>query len=920
MTTIVKGQVQLDAYFQSNDASQHLLYIIDKSRDLGALSQLANELPDLGSFQLVSLTPSADHDLTYLLRRAARRLLQGPDAFPLFLFATPEGLPYYSVAAPANRDVGHEIGLETHLKKVRETIEQTPHELQDRATSLSHALRVPSVSAGPLGGQLVERALKSWTSTQATPAQCLAMVRISKHYPEFQTDAVKLWTEAWQQSQSNSGITEEALTLLTEVPTGTDVDLGSHLSKIETELNEITSSGQLCYHPRTIQLCLALSQHQSSVELRRQTIQALWNSMPASLEQWRLDALSNFITASEYLDAQHVAQLTTELCRRTNFESSSSRDNGPLAAFTESYQEGWDGPTPDLFANACFGLVALCPESRSQLISLLETHADNLNAEPKFYPTLLSTFVALFAKPDLPLKHLTTRSPIRGKADYAAQAHQLEEAGLNARPWPGTGLVSAPLAMGTLRLSRSNGAKLLQEAWDCGVRVFDMGANFAGGHAEKLIGNLLQQAYRRNQNARQEATLISRVGLVPASLKAQWNQLKDQPNFDKSSVSHQGSTLCLAPEWLDMGLSNSLSDLGVECIDIALVAQPELFLLEARERNAKYRDLLDRELEALLVPAFEFLEKQCDAGRIQFYGVASGTLGLHGDSIEHLSPDLIQRAANAAGGAKHRCRVLQAPLNLLETGILDWQNAAAKSADPVSAAEFILQNDMTLLTHRPLNAAQGSKLHRFAPLPANTTALDFKEAIKTLKQVEETLRDAFNLPIRLGDNEISLAELFRFADELEEAVPELGGIAEWEHLNQTMISPRMQRLLQFMDQLPDPEEAKAFAVIRPTWLESYQACLDATFHQMREKTLQIHQTFEEAYAPLVAHEFKDHPANAALSLLVEVPLVPCVVSGPTDLSDLGAWSVLMGRSQSPDAIQRMLQFGERVHELVKQAV
>ena len=327
------------------------------------------------------------------------------------------------------------------------------------------------------------------------------------------------------------------------------------------------------------------------------------------------------------------------------------------------------------------------------------------------------------------------------------------------------------------------------------MRVFDVGAHFGEGSSEEHLGQLIHEVSKQNTQAREELVIIGRAGIVSPNLRAEWERVKSIPNYDQASITYQGSTLCLTPEWLEYSLFESRHKLGVDCIDVVLLTQPELFLLDARDRNARYRDILDQEIETLLIKAFTQLEEEYRKGHIQYYGVVSATLGHPGDSIEHLSPALILRAAQKAGGKNHRCRVLQGPLNFLETGLLDWQNASTKEEDPISVAEYLSQENMTLLTHRPLNASQGSKLHRFESVPSSSPSEDFETALGNLKEVEATLRDSFNLPIRLGSEEISLADLFHFADELEEAVPELGGIAEWEHLNKTMITPRMKRLL-----------------------------------------------------------------------------------------------------------------------------
>ena len=616
------------------------------------------------------------------------------------------------------------------------------------------------------------------------------------------------------------------------------------------------------------------------------------------------------------LTEEIIERSTNEFLERSNLKRSIISAPTPVSALEESYQEAWDGAETNAFVQACYQLAASRAEHRDELVELLELHATNLTAEPQFYPSLLSLFVRLLGQSDIAIDQITSRKPLPGKAVKESQLAQIESISLRPCPWPGTDLVSAPLGMGTLRLPSTGGLELLREAWDIGVRVFDVGAHFGEGSAEEHLGQLIHEVSKQNTQAREELVIIGRAGIVSPNLRAEWERVKSTPNYDQASITYQGSTLCLTPEWLEYSLFESRHKLGVDCIDVVLLTQPELFLLDARDRNARYRDILDQEIETLLIKAFTQLERSIVKGHIQYYGVVSATLGHPGDSIEHLSPALILRAAQKAGGKSHRCRVLQGPLKFLETGLLDWQNASTKEEDPISVAEYLSQENMTLLTHRPLNASQGSKLHRFESVPSSSPSEDFETALGNLKEVEATLRDSFNLPIRLGSEEISLADLFHFADDLEEAVPELGGIAEWEHLNKTMITPRMKRLLQFMDQLPDPEEADAFAVLRPTWLECYNACLDATFERMRDKTLKIQDIFQQAYEPLVHADFVEHPSDAALSLLTQIPLTAMTIAGPTKPGDLKSWPRLMRQEPEADAVERLLMFGERVQSLM----
>src|SRR5262249_52096817 len=115
------------------------------------------------------------------------------------------------------------------------------------------------------------------------------------------------------------------------------------------------------------------------------------------------------------------------------------------------------------------------------------------------------------------------------------------------------------------------------------------------------------------------------------------------------------SSHCMTPAYLDDQLSQSLSNLGLETIDIYYIHNPETQL------EVLSGDEFVRRIRA----AFEFLERAASEGRIQFYGTATwngyrqepgsrGYLALAG---------LAQVAADIAGEG-HRFRAIQLPHNL----------------------------------------------------------------------------------------------------------------------------------------------------------------------------------------------------------------------------------------------------------------
>ena len=200
-----------------------------------------------------------DFDTVYNLRRAARRLLQGPDAFPLYLFADAKGLPFYCVTAAPAKDEEHQVGLETHAKRVLAGLSDTPDEIAARVESLRKALRPPSSTSAPVHGQLVGRAFAIWQPETATPAQCIATRQMADIYPEFLEAHLKLWSGARSRIASTHPLSDQALALFSVCPKSLVNEEMDTASQIANELNGVITQTTQSSRHRAIQLTHALA-------------------------------------------------------------------------------------------------------------------------------------------------------------------------------------------------------------------------------------------------------------------------------------------------------------------------------------------------------------------------------------------------------------------------------------------------------------------------------------------------------------------------------------------------------------------------------------------------------------------------------------------------------------------------------------
>jgi aryl-alcohol dehydrogenase-like predicted oxidoreductase len=122
---------------------------------------------------------------------------------------------------------------------------------------------------------------------------------------------------------------------------------------------------------------------------------------------------------------------------------------------------------------------------------------------------------------------------------------------------------------------------------------------------------------------------------------------------------------CMTPRYLENQLARSLKNLGLDCIDVYYLHNPETQLSEVSRA-----EFLER-----VRAAFEFLESAAARGQIQFYGLATW----NGFRQEKSARDTMQLAEIAAiakeiAGHAHHFRFVQLPFNLAMTEALTLGN------------------------------------------------------------------------------------------------------------------------------------------------------------------------------------------------------------------------------------------------------
>jgi aryl-alcohol dehydrogenase-like predicted oxidoreductase len=156
---------------------------------------------------------------------------------------------------------------------------------------------------------------------------------------------------------------------------------------------------------------------------------------------------------------------------------------------------------------------------------------------------------------------------------------------------------------------------------------------------------------------------------------------------------------CMTPKFLKNQIGRSLKNLGVECVDVYYLHNPETQLSEVPKE-----EFLNRVREA-----FTFLESAVEAGEIQYYGVATWN-GFRQDASARDAMQLaeISQIAQEIAGGRHHFRFVQLPFNLGMTEALTLGNQSLRGHHR-TVMEAASELDITMIASASLLQGQVAK-------------------------------------------------------------------------------------------------------------------------------------------------------------------------------------------------------------------
>ena len=283
---------------------------------------------------------------------------------------------------------------------------------------------------------------------------------------------------------------------------------------------------------------------------------------------------------------------------------------------------------------------------------------------------------------------MTGRATPEGTARYAArQAAEGWAVVEHFRPGP-DGLGLSSIGLGTYlgdptpeMDSRYRSAALHALGRAC--NVIDTAINYRFQHSERAIGGALRDAFAAGRLARDEVFVSTKGGYVP--FDGDWPEDPDAyvvETFIRPGVAQPEDFVdshCMTPGYLRHQIRQSRANLGLECLDLYYVHNPE------GQRPAVGRGEFARRLRL----AIEALEAAVADGEIAAYGTATWKgYRQPPQAPDHLSLEEVVGLAREVAGAGHHFRAVQLPYNLSmpEAYGARTQSVGGEALSPLEAA------------------------------------------------------------------------------------------------------------------------------------------------------------------------------------------------------------------------------------------
>ena len=489
----------------------------------------------------------------------------------------------------------------------------------------------------------------------------------------------------------------------------------------------------------------------------------------------------------------------------------------------------------------------------------------------------------------------------------AATAEATRELGESAAgadayvPFGTTGLVASRVGFGGYRVDDrvTEHRAALALALGRGVNLIDTSTNYADGHSETMIGEVLAELSSEGAIRREQVIVVTKVGYVQGQNLTLAQEREQAGRAVPEMVKYEdGLWHCIHPEWLEDQLGRSLERLGLETVDVCLLHNPEYYL-SSEHKSGTPLERAREDFYRRLAAAFGWFEQEVARGRLKYYGVSSNTAVSSTTDSDATDLERMLRAAEQAGGEGHHFRVLQVPMNLFESGAARERNTAGKTV-----LEFARERGIAVLVNRPLNAILDGRLLRLSEPPDIAQGPPLEKQLEQVRQLEQefgrTLGPALRAP---PGSRVRPADLARWGDQLTDLAARVDSYEQWTEVQEHAVVPQVAQAFLVLDRA---FSGSPLAGAWEQWRERYGPALDALLEGVARRAADRSRAragvVSRAIDPVLPEAWKTRPlSQKALGIVASAPGVTTVLVGMRSPDYVEDVLGMMGSPPLPDA-------------------
>jgi len=254
------------------------------------------------------------------------------------------------------------------------------------------------------------------------------------------------------------------------------------------------------------------------------------------------------------------------------------------------------------------------------------------------------------------------------------------------------GLVLSSIGLGTYLGKHDDATDALyltaiMRAVEAGCNVIDSAINYRCQRSERTIGRALVEMIRAGTCRRDEVLIATKGGFIPYDgAPPRDGYAYVQKTFVAPGIFRSSDVVadchCMTPAYLRHQIDASRANLGIACLDLYYLHNPETQL-----------DQVSREaFMGRMRAAFTALEEAVAQGKLRLYGTATWEgYRVSPKSKDHLSLEALVRLAEEVGGKNHHFKAIQLPysLGMLEALVEKTQGLNGSAASLLEAARAL---------------------------------------------------------------------------------------------------------------------------------------------------------------------------------------------------------------------------------------